>query len=162
MFCQGGLFCETYMKLFIEKSNTDMYRKGKWVYIISKCDSEICPVQNLKIYLECDGIFNSDYDSYLFMSYLWKQRKINLIVFTPLSFTRTREILLKALQSIRLEKKDFRLHSLRSGGETAPANAGVPDRLFKRHGRWESDKAKDRYVEDDVQHLLLVSRNLGL
>ena len=26
-------------------------------------------------------------------------------------------------------------HSLRSGGATAAANAGVPDRRFKRHGR---------------------------
>ena len=37
-------------------------------------------------------------------------------------------------------------HSLRSGGASAAANAGVPDRLFKRHGRWLSDSAKDGYV----------------
>ena len=30
---------------------------------------------------------------------------------------------------------DFGLHSLQSGGATKAANAGVPDRLFKRHGR---------------------------
>ena len=34
-------------------------------------------------------------------------------------------------------------HSLRSGGVTADANAGVPDRLFKQHGRWSNESAKD-------------------
>ena len=26
--------------------------------------------------------------------------------------------------------------------------AGAPDRLFKRHGRWASESAKDGYVQD--------------
>ena len=46
-------------------------------------------------------------------------------------------------------------HSLRDGGASAAANAGVPDRLFKLHGccswRWES--AKDGYVKDSVSFL---------
>ena len=33
-------------------------------------------------------------------------------------------------------------HSLRGGGATATANAGVQDRLFTRHGRWASELAK--------------------
>ena len=158
------IFCNTYMKLFIEKSKTDMYREGKWVYI-SKCDSQLCPVDNLKQYLHHAGIFDCDYESYLFRAIVVSKNK-KFGVFrkqnTPLSYTRTREILLEALESIGLEKKQFGLHSLRSGGASAAANSGVPDRLFKRHGRWKSDKAKDGYVEDDTQHLLLVSRNLGL
>ncbi|KAL5497418.1 hypothetical protein EMCRGX_G013885 [Ephydatia muelleri] len=44
------------------------------------------------------------------------------------------------------------MHSLRAGGATAAANAGVPDRLFKRHGRWKSESAKDGYVKDSVRH----------
>ena len=54
----------------------------------------------------------------------------------------------------------FGLHSLRSGGATAVANAGVNDRLFKRHGRWSSDKAKDGYVKDNLEALLSVSKSL--
>jgi len=54
------------------------------------------------------------------------------------------------------------VYSLRSGGATAAANAGVPDRLFKRHGRWRSESAKDGYVKDSVSSLLSVSRRLGL
>ncbi|XP_057290778.1 uncharacterized protein LOC130613452 [Hydractinia symbiolongicarpus] len=61
-----------------------------------------------------------------------------------------------------LSSPKFSPHSLRSGGATAAANRGVPDRLFKRHGRWRSEKAKDGYVQDDISILLSVSESLGL
>ena len=48
---------------------------------------------------------------------------------------------------------------MRSGGATAAANAKVPDRLFKRHGRWCSESAKDGYVKDSR---LQVSQSLEL
>ena len=66
------------------------------------------------------------------------------------------------LAAIGLNKKQFGLHSLRSGGASAAANAGVPDRFFKRHGRWRSENAKDGYVKDSLDERLKVSRNLGL
>ena len=56
----------------------------------------------------------------------------------------------------------FGLHSLRSGGATAAAIMGVPDRLFKKHGRWKSEQVKDGYIKDDVHPLLLVSNCLGV
>ena len=65
---------------------------------------------------------------------------------SPLSYTRARELVLTAFESIGLDKKDFGLHSLRAGGASAAANAHVSDRLFKRHGRWKSEKAKDGYI----------------
>ena len=80
----------------------------------------------------------------------------------PLSYTRVREILLEALKNIGLDPKLFGTHSLRSGGATDAANAGVPDRLFKKHGRWRSEGAKDGYVKDNVRQLLRVSQSLGL
>jgi len=40
--------------------------------------------------------------------------------------------------------------------------AGVPDRLFKKHGHWRSENAKDGYVEDSLEQWLSVSRSLGL
>lgn len=53
-------------------------------------------------------------------------------------------------------------HSLRSGGATAAANAGVPDRLVKRHGRWASESAKDGYMQDSLSSRLSVSKALGI
>ena len=67
----------------------------------------------------------------------------------PLSYTRAREIVLSAFDSIGLPKQDYGLHSLRAGGASAAANARVPDRLFNRHGRCKSEKAKDGYIKDN-------------
>ncbi len=63
------------------------------------------------------------------------------------------------------------VHSLRSGGATAAANAGVQmsrmfkchdDRMFKCHGHWVSENAKDGYVKDNLDLQLLVSQSLGI
>lgn len=54
------------------------------------------------------------------------------------------------------------LHSFRAGGATAAANANIGDRLFKRHGRWKSEKAKDGYIKDNVESILSVSKSLGI
>ena len=36
--------------------------------------------------------------------------------------------------AVGIEREEFSLHRLRSGGTSAAANAGVDDRLFKNHG----------------------------
>ena len=58
-----------------------------------------------------------------------------------LSYSRLRELELEAFRYIVPDISAIGTHSLRSGGATAAANAGVPDRLFKRHGRWASESA---------------------
>ena len=42
------------------------------------------------------------------------------------------------------------------------ANFGVPDRLFKKHGRWRLETAKDGYIKNCMKDRLSVSVNLGL
>lgn len=80
----------------------------------------------------------------------------------PLSYTRLRELFIEAFKSHVSDISKYGLHSLRSGGATAAANQGVPDRLFKRHGRWRSENAKDGYVCDELNQRLSVSKSLGL
>ena len=60
-----------------------------------------------------------------------------------LSYSRMRELIFEKLIALGLDKRTFRLHSLHSGGASAAAQAGVPDRLYKHHGRWCSETAKD-------------------
>ena len=81
---------------------------------------------------------------------------------SPISYTTARDSFLAAIESVGLKKELYGLHSLRSGGASAAANAGIPDRVFKRHGRWSLEKAKDGYVKDKLAVLLLVSSSLGL
>ena len=53
-------------------------------------------------------------------------------------------------------------HSLRKGGAMAAARSSVEDRLFKHHGRWKSERSKDKYVTEDLKQKLFVTKNLGL
>ena len=79
---------------------------------------------------------------------------------TCLSYTSTREIIHTALSEFGPNVANFGLHSFRSGGATAAAQNDTSDRLFKIHGRWKSDKAKDGYVLESLQKRLSVSQNL--
>ena len=80
-----------------------------------------------------------------------------------MSYSRTREIVLQAFVELGYPPKNLcGLHSLRAGGASAATNAGIGDRLFKRHGRWKSDQAKDGYIKDNLDSLLSVSKSLHL
>jgi hypothetical protein len=63
---------------------------------------------------------------------------------------------LSTLEGIGLDKNKIGLHSLRSGGATTAAAAGIDYRLFKKHGRWKSDKAKEVYVKEYITDRILV------
>ena len=78
------------------------------------------------------------------------------------SYSSLRRDILGAVSRIGLEKSRFGLHSMRRGGATRAARNGVNDRLFKKHGRWRSEKAKDGYVAETLRAMLSVSRNLGI
>ena len=70
--------------------------------------------------------------------------------------------MLEACKDIVLDISTIGTHSIRSGGATAATNSGVSDRLFKRHGRWASESAKDGYVQDSLFSRLSVSKALGI
>ena len=129
----------THMSIFIEKSKTDIYRKGHWLHL-AKLNSNLCPLDLTKRYFVLAGIDNQC-DKYIFRGIEntkngQKLRKID----KPLSYTTVRGHVLDLLANIGLDPKKFGLHSLRSGGASAAANFGVNDRLLKKHGRWKSGK----------------------
>lgn len=51
---------------------------------------------------------------------------------------------------------------LDQAGATAAASANIEDRIFKKYGRWKSDRAKDGYVKENIQERLSVTKNLGI
>ena len=53
------------------------------------------------------------------------------------------------------------VHSLRSGGVSMAAAAGVPDRLIQRHGGWRSESGMKAYFEESLPNLLKVSQAIG-
>lgn len=152
-------FQVSYMSIFLETSKTDQYRDGSWV-MIAKTGTNLCPVENMKYYLEWTQL---EKDDYIFCNISatktgYKVRNQN----KKMSYTNMRELFLEVLRPHVSDIKKYALHSLRSGGATAAANNGIKDRLFKRHGRWVSENAKDGYIKDNVHERLEVSLNLGL
>jgi hypothetical protein len=63
----------------------------------------------------------------------------NRYIFRALTFCKkdnySQEVLPNMLESNGLNNKFFGLHILRPGGATTASYMGIPDRLFKRHGR---------------------------
>ena len=155
-------FKDNYMDIFIESSKTDQYRDGAWVPV-ARSGKPTCPVVMLLRYFNMTGFDKSDDGSFLFrgLSKSAKGYKVRAAK-NSLSYSRMRELLLEAFAPYVEDTSRIGTHSLRAGGATAAARAGVPDRLFKRHGRWRSENAKDGYVEDSLEERLRVSRSLGI
>ena len=78
-----------------------------------------------------------------------------------LKYTRARELLREVMAKVGLDVELYGLHSLRSGGATAAAAEGVPQRLIKRHGGWRSD-AVNAYLEETVENVLAASKAVQL
>ena len=156
-------FFPDHVLLFIVKSKTDVYKGGSEVFI-ARTFTSTCPVSMLEKYLSLANIDKTS-DEFIFraLSFCKKTDTYKLrSCGSSLTYTRAREILLNALEVLGLDKNKFGLHSLRSGGATAANTAGISDRLFKKHGRWRSDKAKDGYVRENLKEKLSVTQNLGL
>ena len=156
-------FFKTHMSIFLEGSKTDVYRDGHTV-LVSKVVSNICPVTILRAYFRRAGLSDKP-DEFIFRGTTWVKTKGVHILRTKnahISYSTARTGCLDLVRKIGLDPKKFGLHSARSGGATSVANRGVPDRLFKRHGRWKSDRAKDGYIKDSLSRLLSVTRSLGL
>ena len=145
------------LRLFIQSSKTDQYRDGAWI-VVASSRKVTCPVAMMNRYLDRAELSS---DSPLFCQLSktncgYKPRSKGL------SYSRFRELVLEAFKYIVPDISAIGMHSLRSGGATAAANAGVPDRLFKRHGRRASESAKDEYVQDSLSSRLSVSKALGI
>ncbi|MES9879762.1 MAG: tyrosine-type recombinase/integrase [Sedimenticola sp.] len=152
----------SHAELFISKPKTDKLRKGSSV-IISRTGNVTCPVRALERYLTLGKIEESS-DAFLFrkISYCKKSDPHKLCSGDHISYSRAREIFLENISQLGLNRNNFGLHSLRPGGATQAANSGVPDRLFKKHGRWKTDNAKDGFVRESLETRKSVSLQLGI
>ena len=146
-----------HLTIQIPCSKTDQLRQGSEV-VVARTSSETCPEAMLETYIQRGGI-QMDSSLKLFRP-ISNGRCENLREAGGITYSRMRELLKQKLVELGFNPADFSLHSLRAGGATAAT--GVPDRVFKRHGRWKSETAKDGYIEDSLHKRLSVTQNLGL
>ena len=128
---------------------------------IARTDSDICLLAMLQRYFKL-GDVQGDAHKLLFRGLSSTKQGCYLCTSGGLNYTRVRELVLEKLKELDLDPKQFGLHILQSGGASAAANARLPDRWFKRRGRWVSENAKDGYVKDKLEDRLSVTRSLGL
>ena len=151
---------EEMLIIHICRSKTDQLRQGSEL-LIARTNSSTCPVAMLERYMDRTSTQWND-KCFLFRPIQKTKRGETLRQTGKISYSCLRDLFNKKLNSLGFAAAEFGLHSLRAGGATAAANAGVLDRLFKRHGRWRSETAKDGYVKDSVDRRLEISKNLGL
>ena len=150
-----------YVKISIVSSKTEVYRDGSSV-LLARTGTVTCPYLILSRYFHLAAL-NHNSSDFVFRNLVYHKSTLSYSLGSrPISYTRARELLLNSLVELGFPKSSYGSHSLRSGGTSAAANAGISDRLFKRHGRWKSDRAKDGYIKDNINSLLSVSRSLGL
>ena len=79
-----------------------------------------------------------------------------------INYNKLRELLLGKLSELGFDPALFGMQGLRAGGAAPAANIGVDDRLFKWHGHWKSESAKDGYVKDSLERRLEVPKGLDI
>ena len=146
------------MIITVASSKTDQYREGSSLVVARTWTG---PVSMLERYFTMGGLCHTSHER-VFRGITKTRTGEKLRKSGGLSYSRAQEILLEKIKAMGWDPSQFGMHSLRAGGATAAANGGVPDRLFKRHGRWRSATAKHGYVKDSVENHLEVSKHLGL
>ena len=138
-------------------------RKGNEVVISVGSGEKTCPVKILRRYLTEVERYPVQSDHFVFRALSKCKSGHKLVAINrPVSYSTIREYFKVNFKDIVPDISLFSTHSLRAGGASAAANAGVPDRLFQRHGRWRSVSAKNGYVDDSLGSRLTVSRMLDI
>ena len=154
--CDVKLCGDSHVQLYIVKSKTDVYRDGAKV-LLAKTGLNTCPYTLLSRYIQVAAIDQSCELPFFRNLHADSRGKYSLRP-QGISYSTARSLVLGAITKIGYPAHQYGLHSLRSGGATAAAGAGINDRLFKRHGRWKSENAKDGYVKGSVDALLSVTK----
>jgi hypothetical protein len=144
-----------HVALNIVSAKTDQLREGN-VVIIAKLDA-FCPVGLLHKYM-CMSM-GLERPSYFLFRRVVKIKNRSLLQSrnVPLSYNVVRSLVKKKACSIGLKSESYGTHSMRAGGSSAAANAGVNDRAFQRHGRWASVSAKNGYIKDSLSQKMAVT-----
>ena len=147
-------FCATHMSICLHSRKNDQLRQGDNV-LVARCSSpsSVCPVSVVQRFVTAA----SHKPSQKLFGCLTSARS-GPGVRGSMSYSRAKELLHQALVRIGVDPRGYGTHSLRSGGATAAANAGITERLLQRHGGWRSVSSKDKYVLDSKEAMLSVSK----
>ena len=137
------------MSIQIVCNKTDQLCQGDRL-IVARTRTPSCLVAMLEQYCARTGMSLKD-ERFMFWPIQHTKNGEVLRGVGKISYSWLREHFNKKLKQLGFPAESFGLHSLRAWGATTAANVKVPDRPFKRHGRWHSKNAYDVYVKDSVE-----------
>ena len=146
---------EEYMAIFLDVRKNDQLRHGHWI-LISRWDGELCPVSLVERLLA-----EGDYSGHQLLFGRIRKSSGRRVIRGAMSYSRARELIHDALSRTGVDPASYGLHSLRSGGASVAAAAGVPDRLIQRQGGWRSEVAMRAYFSESLPAMLSVSKALA-
>ena len=154
-------FNEGFVKISLEKSETDQLREGRSV-VTAESSSFTCPYPLRKLYI-LEAQIPEKSNEYLFRTISVSSNQKRLIsINKPISCSTYRQSFKKSFANIVPDISKFSTHSARSGGATLAVSSGVSERNLQRHGRWASATAKNIFVKDSLASRLEVSKALSL
>ena len=152
-------FDTTGMVLHIKRSKTD--QMGKRTYVrINITDLDHCPVEITRLYMQKlnygteNGYLQPQVRTY-------KNGEQSGVWYKKLSYSKALEDTKAFMAILGRNPADFGEHSGRRGGATAALEAGVSWIDLKRHGRWASDSAPQRYIEETKKKANVVASALA-
>ena len=159
--CSDITFNAEDMVINVQSSKMDQYRECASLY--SHCTHWVSniPVSMMERYFHTAKLDRTSRGK-LFRSIVLTKEGESLHNAGGLSYSSLRELLLDKIAKLGFDPALFGMHSLPAGDAIAAANAGVQDTLFKRHGCWKSESAKDGYGKDSAQRWLEFSKDLGI
>ncbi|GIL92635.1 hypothetical protein Vretifemale_20134 [Volvox reticuliferus] len=153
-------------EVFLSKRKNDQFREGN-VIVLAAGTSEAYPVRLLRRFLQ-EAAWGSEMPLFRDWNGHQARRQGAPIIFStaPVSYEKMQCVVLKLVGKVlglpeTTVKARFGLHSLRSGGATMVAAAGVEERLFQAHGGWRSQEAMLPYVKETSRVRLGVTKALG-
>jgi hypothetical protein len=149
----------THMEFLLKKTKTDQYREGRWV-LISRVGGPFCPVALVELLLKV-GRYSELGPGKLIRNTTVSPSRQYIRAEEP-SYNTVLGWYKDAATILGLNPDEYGTNSARREGATRAANVDVPDRLFKEHGAWRSERVKDGYVVSSLQARLSVTANLGL
>ncbi|CAI7894846.1 unnamed protein product, partial [Closterium sp. NIES-53] len=144
------------MWLLIPYSKTDQEGKGTWIPVAASA-GPYCAVRCTREFIRIAGLTNMPHGPLIRV--FNKRAQASPHDKSP-SYPTIRSWCLEACRKAGLDSTHIGTHSFRKGAATAAAALGIPDRLFKRMGRWRSDGAKDLYVTTSQDQLIDLSTQL--
>ncbi len=144
------------LTFFLDSSKTDIYRRGNEIVIAKAPQKNFCPVALLLLYIRRLHITSPE--APLFPRLLCRKAGFRCAD-RGLSYQRAYEQLIRLLRHLHITDK-IGFHSFRAGGASAGIHSGFSSDKVKRHGRWRSDKAFQKYVSVSYEDRLQFTQKL--